>query len=283
MTYFPFCSLSPHSPGLTLLWRYFHGKCTNDFQSLSPPVKTFTARTRRATSTELKRPHFFRIPKSKQKFPLSFSQEPLLCGKDSHLDASLKTTFLATSRYGPAVIHPVPINNLSLSLVFISHTSFIDHYLEWLSSCVRWTLEKINKSSKFLTWPNIPTRRSLRTLRNTAWTQVRFHKKKATPLWPIAGHLDFKKPLANDQLEEMDVMKWCRDTFIQYVKCCFFSLPVFVDGNRCFIVGTSIFSWTASWTNIETNIGFRFSVKILCLHISMRVHLLDSLSSSHIS
>ena len=63
-----FSSLEPLShrrdvASLSLLYRYFHGKCSDALHSL-----TFTARTRLATSTVANHPHFLRLPNIRRKF-----------------------------------------------------------------------------------------------------------------------------------------------------------------------------------------------------------------------
>ena len=68
-----FSSLQPLSQrrdvaSLSLLYRYFHGKCSNELHSLVPPRQTFRARTRLATSVESNHPHPLRIPNLRRKF-----------------------------------------------------------------------------------------------------------------------------------------------------------------------------------------------------------------------
>ena len=53
---------------LTLLYRYFHGKCSVELHSLVPPLRTFSARTRFATSTETNHPFFLNTPPLRRKF-----------------------------------------------------------------------------------------------------------------------------------------------------------------------------------------------------------------------
>lgn len=84
---------------LSLLDRYFHGKGSDDLQSLVPPVQTFTARTRQTPSTELNHPHFLRISNVRRKFHSDnfFFQALLIYGTNPRLDISLNSELLTSS------------------------------------------------------------------------------------------------------------------------------------------------------------------------------------------
>ena len=68
-----FSSLEPLShrrdvASLSLPYRYFHGKCSDEIHSLIPKAQTFTARTRLATSPVANHLHFLRLPNIRRKF-----------------------------------------------------------------------------------------------------------------------------------------------------------------------------------------------------------------------
>ena len=53
---------------LSLLYRYFYGKCSSELHAMVPKVLKFNRRTRLAVSVADNHPHFLNIPFSKQEF-----------------------------------------------------------------------------------------------------------------------------------------------------------------------------------------------------------------------
>merc|ERR1712215_160989 len=56
----PTCPYLP--PRLALLYRYFHGECSDELQAMVPPVKAFPRNTRLASSVTENHHHFLDIP-----------------------------------------------------------------------------------------------------------------------------------------------------------------------------------------------------------------------------
>lgn len=95
--------------------------------SYAPPFQTFTSRKVHATYTELNHLHFPRIQNLIRKFHTdNFYEELLICATVSHVDSSLDTTLLTTSkRRSVAIDIPSPQNLHFLTPPFHSyHTSF---------------------------------------------------------------------------------------------------------------------------------------------------------------
>lgn len=77
---------------------YFHGRCSDELFYLVPTTETFKGKIHLVTSTVLNHRH-------------SLAQELLLCGTDSHVDASPSVTILASSSLGTIVIYPLYPHN----------------------------------------------------------------------------------------------------------------------------------------------------------------------------
>ncbi len=68
-----FSTLAPLSlrrdvASLSLLYRYFHGRCSNELHSLVPPLQTFRVRTRLAAFTQSNHPYTLRSPLIRNQF-----------------------------------------------------------------------------------------------------------------------------------------------------------------------------------------------------------------------
>lgn len=62
----------------SLIYRYFYSKRSDEPRPLVPPVQILIVKIRHATSTELNRPYFFRIPNLRRKFYLN-RLFPMIC------------------------------------------------------------------------------------------------------------------------------------------------------------------------------------------------------------
>ena len=64
----PPLSLRRDVASLSLLYRYFHGRCSNELHSLVPPLQTFRVRTRLAAFTQSNHPYTLRSPLIRNQF-----------------------------------------------------------------------------------------------------------------------------------------------------------------------------------------------------------------------
>lgn len=97
---------------LSLLYRHFQVKCSDELHSLILPVLTLTTRTRHATHIVTNLPYSLRIPMVINQFHSnSFFHEPLTYITDSQGDASPMTTILTCSSQ-PLSPSPIRINCL---------------------------------------------------------------------------------------------------------------------------------------------------------------------------
>lgn len=97
-----------HTACLSLFSRYFHSNCSDEFHSLVPIVKIFTARIYHATFMGSNHCHFLRFTNVRRK--LFFVQELLFCATNSCLGASMKYN-LNLSSYGSIVIFRHNVNS----------------------------------------------------------------------------------------------------------------------------------------------------------------------------
>lgn len=112
-----------NTASLSLLRRYFHGKCTDAFHAFVPPLQTFIART---TSKESNHLYFLRIS-----FVRKFHSVPL---PQRTATNALNTTNLSSS------INPQSQSILLIPIIFTSfyfhlrsfNTHSVNLYHEWL-------------------------------------------------------------------------------------------------------------------------------------------------------
>lgn len=143
-----FCTLQPFShrrgvESLSLLYRYFNGKCSDEMRSLDPPVLNFTARTRHATHIAENHPQSPHIPLARCKFHSSsffprttalWNRRPRGCFPD-HYNLNLFSS--RVDRY------------LSYTHIRINCASYpVILYLEWPSGLVQGELH-CKKKKKF--------------------------------------------------------------------------------------------------------------------------------------
>lgn len=122
---------------LSLLYGYFHNKCTDKIYSVSP-FQTFTANTHLATSTGLTHPCCLCIPLVRKIFYLNdyFQRTDTLWNTPAWM-FPLHTTILAFSRPRPIVIYPSYLHlHFPLPLISLMHSITIT--FEWPLGLFYW-------------------------------------------------------------------------------------------------------------------------------------------------
>lgn len=94
-----------------LFYRYFHGKCTDDFHYLITIVSYFIHKLRNSTSTEINHPHFPRVTNVRIKFHTNCIFLKFFHLRDSRLTTSLN--ILISSNHRSIIIYPLYLHNLN--------------------------------------------------------------------------------------------------------------------------------------------------------------------------
>lgn len=123
LSYFSLRNLFPNVTSLSVIYRFFRGKCSGELQTLLPTVQTFRARKRHANFTELNHRHFPRDPNERKTF--HFEEQT------SRVGIFLNISVLTSSNQESIVIYPCYSHKLqfgSTPLSQISHHIYHYHF-----------------------------------------------------------------------------------------------------------------------------------------------------------